>query len=117
MDDYSKYRGKCKEMSEELIKKDSSLRLVRGFYCDPIWNTEDQHWWCEDTEGNIIDPSKDQFPTRGLAGTYREFDGYFTCYGCGKQLEEFEGIQRGNVIVCAGECYNKLFGLEGDAVK
>jgi len=28
--DYEKYRGKCKEFSEALIKKDPTLRLVRG---------------------------------------------------------------------------------------
>jgi hypothetical protein len=32
--DYMKYRGKCKEMSEALVKENPKLRLVRGhYYC------------------------------------------------------------------------------------
>ena len=34
IDDYQRYRGKCKEMSEALIAADPSLRLVRGHYYD-----------------------------------------------------------------------------------
>lgn len=34
--DYAKYRGKCKEMSEEAVAQDPSLRLVRGYYHCPF---------------------------------------------------------------------------------
>ena len=37
--DYLKYRGKCKEMSEALVANNPALRLVRGHYWCPIWNT------------------------------------------------------------------------------
>lgn len=34
--DYMKYRGKCKEMSEQACLLDSSLTLVRGYYYCPV---------------------------------------------------------------------------------
>ncbi len=34
--DYLKYRGKCKEMSEQLCATDPTLTLVRGYYVDAI---------------------------------------------------------------------------------
>lgn len=43
--DYLKFRGKCKELSEEACRKDSTLTLVRGHYFCPFWNTEEPHWW------------------------------------------------------------------------
>ena len=32
MSDYLEYRGKCKEMAEQAVVDDPSLRIVRGFY-------------------------------------------------------------------------------------
>jgi hypothetical protein len=71
---YRLYRGKCKQMSEESCKADPSMRLVRGHYLCPIWGVEEPHWWCERSDGTIFDPTKDQFPSRGM-GLYTPFDG------------------------------------------
>jgi len=69
--DYLTYRGKCKDLSEEAVRKDPELRLVRGHYFCPIWKREEQHWWCVRKDGTIHDPAKYQFPSRGL-GVYKE---------------------------------------------
>ncbi len=103
-DDYVKYRGKCKEMSEALILNNPHLRLVRGHYIDHIW-PDQPHWWCVDAEGNIIDPTKDQFPSKGT-GEYVEFSGLATCEHCGKQVHEDDIRQTaGRHVYCSGECF------------
>lgn len=109
MTDYEKYRGKCKELSEYLIAKDSSLRLVRGHYYCPIWGIQ-QHWWCEDREGNIIDPTKDQFPSKGN-GEYVEFNGICNCEVCGREVMEEDAIFMSRYPVCSNECAKSLVGL------
>lgn len=110
-DDYKKYRGKCKEMCEELVKADPSLTLVRGHYYEPLWSREDPHWWCVDREGNIIDPTAKQFPTPNIKEFYTEFDGWTECAQCGKSVEESALVQMGNYPVCSDRCAMALVGL------
>ena len=107
--DYQKYRGKCKEMSEALIAQDPSLTLVRGFYYDAQWG-EQQHWWTKDSNGNIIDPTKDQFPSKGL-GHYEEFDGMVECAECGKTMKEEEASFESRYAFCSGACHMRFVGL------
>ncbi|HNV67896.1 MAG TPA: hypothetical protein PKN60_12325, partial [Bacteroidales bacterium] len=64
--DYLKFRGKCKEMSEAAVLEDPTLRLVRGHYWCPLWDRNEQHWWCVKPDGTIVDPTARQFPSRGL---------------------------------------------------
>lgn len=107
--DYLKYRGKCKEMSEALIADNPDLRLVRGHYCDAIWGYQ-PHWWCEDKDGNVIDPTKDQFPTKG-EGAYIEFDGMVECAQCDKRMHETEASFHGNYAFCSLRCEGKFIGV------
>lgn len=107
---YEKYRGRCKELSEKACKEDSTLRLVRGHYWCPVWNREEQHWWCEDSKGNIVDKSKLQFPSAG-AGIYTEFNGVVTCEECGKDVKEEDMILMGRYPTCSDSCARRLVGL------
>src|SRR5574343_1756160 len=91
--DYLKYRGKCKEYCEELVAEHTSLRLVRGFFHEPLWSEKQQHWWCEKPDGTIVDPTVKQFPSWKVALSsptlcYEEFDGICTCDECGKLVKE-----------------------------
>jgi len=97
MDNYRKYRGKCKEMSEELCAADPTLRLVRGYYHCPHWGKQ-AHWWCSRPDGIIVDPTVLQFPSKGY-GVYEEFDGICECEYCGKLV--------GRHFYCSYECYGK----------
>ena len=106
---YMKYRGKCKELAEEAIKKDPSLRLVRGWYIDPFWGKQ-QHWWTEKPDGTVYDPSKLQFPSEGN-GEYKEFDGFFQCEQCGDTVHEDDAHPMGSHILCSYECAMKFIGL------
>lgn len=106
---YSKYRGKCKEMCEEAIKEDVSLRIVRGYYIDRDWGSQ-QHWWCIRPDGTVYDPTAKQFPSKGL-GEYIPFDGMVTCETCGKVLPEEEAQFASNYALCSSICYGKLVGV------
>jgi hypothetical protein len=108
--DYLKYRGRCKELCDQAIKSDPSLILVRGYYFDPIWNKEEQHWWTKREDGSIYDPSAKQFPSKGH-GIYAEFDGFVTCEECGKVMPESESKMCGKFPVCSTKCALSLVGL------
>jgi hypothetical protein len=109
MTDYEKYRGKCKEFSEALCAEDPTLTLVRGHYLCPYWG-EQQHWWCTQPDGTIVDPTKDQFPSKG-AGEYVPFDGTVYCEECGTALTEDTAIWMGRYPVCSDRCARSLVGV------
>lgn len=107
--DYEKYRGKCKEFAEDLCKKDPSLLLIRGWYICPFWGAQ-QHWWCETLSGEVIDPAKDQFPSKGL-GEYKKFNGLIPCEYCGEEVKEDGVYQIGQHVYCSYECYGHDVGF------
>lgn len=107
---YLQYRGKCKEMSETLAALLPGLTVTKGWYHCPIWNTREEHWWCKDAEGKIFDPTKDQFPSRGM-GDYEEFQGVFTCEQCKTPVKEEDVVMCGNYVVCSHRCACRLVGL------
>lgn len=107
--DYMRYRGKCKEMSEALVAADPTLALVRGHYYDFQWGAQ-QHWWCKRPDGTIVDPTKDQFPSHGL-GIYTEFDGTIPCEYCEKSVTEQTAHMNGHHVYCSYECgYKDVMG-------
>ena len=99
--DYLRYRGKCKEFCLELMKSDPTLTLVRGSYWDCFWG-EQHHWWLTKPDGTIIDPTKDQFPTKGQ-GEYVPFDGFVICEVCEKRIPEKEAQLYGRYAFCSYE--------------
>lgn len=58
--------GKCQEASTAMVDTFENLTIVQGHvYCD--WGKR-SHWWCVDTQGTIVDPTKSQF------GSITEYD-------------------------------------------
>lgn len=108
-DDYGTYRGKCKEMSEALIAANPALSLMRGHYYCPSWG-EQPHWWAKRSDGTIIDPTKDQFPSKGH-GEYVEFDGTIECSNCGKAMQEDDADISGNYAFCSYLCHGQFVGV------
>jgi hypothetical protein len=106
---YSKYRGKCKEKAVELAAVKPSLRVVKGHYHCPIWGNQ-QHWWCEDENGVVVDPTAKQFPSGGI-GEYVEFDGYAECSQCGTRKREEEMRFEGSYAFCSGKCFGVFVGV------
>ncbi len=109
MSNYLEYRGKCKEMSEEAVRLDPTLTLVRGFYHCPIWGKQ-PHWWCRKADGEIYDPTKLQFPSQGI-GEYVEFDGIVECSECGKKMREEDAMFESNYVFCSYGCHMRFVGL------
>ena len=99
MSNYIKYRGKCKEMCDELIKENPELTLVRGHYICTFNNKKEEHWWTVDLNGEIVDPTKLQFLDAGM-GEYIEFTGAVECEECGKVVDENDAIFAGRYPVC-----------------
>jgi len=108
--DYAKYRGKCRQYSEQAVKDDPTLTLVRGYYYCPVWHVREPHWWTVRPDGTIHDPTRKQYPSAG-AGVYEPFDGYFECEECGKRVLEEEGQVAGSYFVCSDTCYGRLVGV------
>lgn len=110
MTDYMQYRGRCKELSEAACDADPTLTLVRGTYHCPIWNTDEPHWWTVRPDGTIHDPTRKQFPSKGM-GTYTPFDGTLECSECGKKASEGEAHIEGRFAFCGGACYCRFVGV------
>ena len=107
---YLRYRGRCKELCEEAISSDPSLTLVRGHYFEPLWGTDEAHWWTVTQDGTIYDPSVLQFPSKGL-GIYSPFDGTVECSECGKIMQEDEASFESNYAFCSTRCHLRFVGL------
>lgn len=86
--------GKCQEVTTEMVKEFPELQQIRGFYYCPLWG-ERMHWWCINEEFSLlIDPTAEQFPSRG-SGVYDSVD------------EDDPGsIPTGKCPNCGGFCYN-----------
>jgi len=107
--DYIKFRGKCKEMSEALVAANPELTLVRGHYVCFSWGYQ-PHWWVKDKEGNVIDPTSKQFPSKGQ-GEYIEFNGTVDCSNCGKNVKEEDADFASNYSFCSDSCHMRFVGL------
>lgn len=59
--------NQCEGISLKMSQDFPELMRVRGFYYDIIWGIQ-EHWWCETSAGEIVDPTASQFPTRGKGG-------------------------------------------------
>lgn len=103
--DYQKYRGKCKEFCEKAITENPSLTLVRGHYVDPAWGKQ-QHWWCVQPDGVIVDPTAKQFPSKGH-GEYIPFPGSIECEVCGSEEKEEYAYIVGSHAYCSYSCAAK----------
>ncbi|MBU2007445.1 MAG: hypothetical protein KKF08_18910 [Gammaproteobacteria bacterium] len=64
--------GKCASVTEAMCAAFPELTRVRGHYYCVAWG-EREHWWCKDQDGNIVDPTAGQFPSKGR-GVYVEWE-------------------------------------------
>lgn len=110
MNDYMRLRGKCHEMAADACRQDPTLTLVRGFYHCPTWGKQ-QHWWAARPDGSIVDPTADQFPSKG-AGRYEPFDGFVQCDQCLRRVRE-DSVWRveGRFAFCREHCYGVFVGV------
>jgi len=58
--DPAEARGQCENASRAMAEKFPKLRLARGFV-HLLDGGREQHWWCVDPHGNIVDPTWHQY--------------------------------------------------------
>jgi hypothetical protein len=81
--------GQCDEATARMVAAFPELKRVRGHYHCILWG-ERAHWWCVSPEGDIVDPTARQFPSRG--GHYEPW-------------QEGEPEPTGMCPECGGLCY------------
>ncbi len=64
--------GKCDSRTLEMQKVFPELQRVRGHYWCLSWGRR-THWWLKTADGAVVDPSANQFPSKGT-GFYEEHD-------------------------------------------
>jgi len=83
--------GKCAEVTLAMQSAFPELVRIRGHYHCISWGKR-EHWWLVDSSGEVVDPTANQFPTKG-AGGYVEHD-------------ESQPEPTGMCPNCGGYCYN-----------
>lgn len=82
----------CASFTRVMAERFPELKRVAGFYFAPDSDaSHGEHWWLEDAQGGIVDPTADQFPSQGR-GRYVHYDPRQhlvlkgKCMGCGVGL-------------------------------
>jgi hypothetical protein len=73
-------RGACESLSSLMAQEFPELRQTAGYYYDSCWGPQ-QHWWCVAPDGTVVDPTSEQFPSKGR-GTYEELSEDDRPVGC-----------------------------------
>jgi hypothetical protein len=77
--------GLCHVVAAQMVEAFPELRLVRGHF-EPWEGTRKwPHWWCQTSDGTVVDPTAGQFAGLG-PGDYVEHVGKEPtgrCYQCG----------------------------------
>ncbi len=92
--------GLCADWTAEMVAAFPELTRVRGHYYCAGWG-EREHWWCTTADGTIVDPTAQQFPSKGR-GHYEPWDETQPeptgmCPNCG-------GYCFGGSSVCSDRC-------------
>lgn len=102
IDDARVVYGKCTEFCEAFAKEFKELRVVPGFFRGA------EHRWLVNKEGEIYDPTVEQFDVEPLAEYYREFNPETDrirlgkCMNCGWEI--YGLISEGGKCICSPEC-------------
>jgi hypothetical protein len=101
--------GKCKEVTEAMVAAFPELTRVRGHYMCADWGKR-AHWWLVDENGEIVDPTADQFPCKGTSEYVPWEEGAEEptgkCMNCG-------GYTYGSSRACSPACAKKLEAYYG----
>lgn len=97
-------KRQCEQITLKMKKTFPELIRVRGFYC-PFLETKMQHWWLKTKEGNIIDPTKEQFSSNRYFHyeEWKEGDKEPTgkCLNCGEYCYDSNQC-------CSKKCYKEF---------
>ena len=84
--------GQCLDTCLRMQQTFPELRLVSGHYDCPLWGLR-EHWWLVAPDDAIVDPTAEQFPSRGVMGEYIPKD---------PKAQE----PTGRCMQCGAYCYN-----------
>lgn len=102
-------RGHCQQFCEKFINQFPNLKMTPGFYLD------NEHFWCYDETGFIIDPTVEQFGGKFLEPVENNYRVYNKetdiirlgrCMNCGDEI--FGIAAEGEKSVCSTDCQNDL---------
>lgn len=101
-------RGTCQQAIERLVADEPHLTAARGWYLDAQWGPQ-EHWWAVDADGEITDPTVEQFPTGHIPTLrrYQAYDGTHPCPGCGVHVE----TEQSSDGFCCGPCHGATVGI------
>lgn len=100
-------RYRCRALATRAAEADPSLTVRWGWYTDPEWGTE-EHWWCVDQAGEIVDPTAAQFPSNG-SGVYTPMTDTPACEICGREVDHDQFVNVGPI--CGSDCYRAMVGV------
>jgi hypothetical protein len=89
--------GKCDEYTLKMQAVFPELTRMKGFYHCPIWGQR-THWWLITDFGEVVDPTKAQFPSKGTC-EYEEL----------LDIELEDRLPCGKCMNCGEEIYKKNF--------
>jgi len=92
--------GQCAELTQAMQQAFPELTRVRGHYYCSVWG-ERSHWWLTTPDGAIVDPTSQQFPSKGT-GVYEAWvegadEPTGLCMNCGEYCY-------GNAPTCSEAC-------------
>jgi hypothetical protein len=80
----------CREVTKDMQLQFPELNRVKGHYLCLVTNSMYTHWWMESKEGDIIDPTSEQFTF--LGGVYLKYEGEEPtgkCLNCGNLIYNY----------------------------
>ncbi len=103
---YWQITGKCEEECKKMKEKFPELEMIRGFFFCVHWGKR-EHWWLE-LEGEIIDPTRTQYPTPIGLETYEPWtegtkEPTGKCPNCGNYSYDKN-------TCCSNKCSNEYLG-------
>jgi hypothetical protein len=105
---YGSPHHNCGVFTRALARQFPELRATAGFYFAPGGAAHGEHWWLETSEGAIVDPTADQWPSQGR-GRYERYDPARhlvvkgSCPSCGTGL-----YSRAGAYPCSRSCDEAL---------
>ncbi len=93
--------GACERVCRAMKDKFNELELIRGHYYCTNWGRR-EHWWLKAPDGEMLDPTAIQFPSKGF-GDYEELakdtpEPTGKCPNCGEYCYNNEQVH--------SECYD-----------
>lgn len=106
-------RGLCREACEKMHAEFPELRIACGVVFVPLFpakDSEQEHWWLVDGNGDVVDPTRQQFPgfiqynEAGADDPRRKYH-RATCANCGERYLITPEWSDGTV--CSQQCYTQ----------